>query len=133
MKTDREDIKLKIDELDKEIKFLEKKINESIFNLSEVDFGKVIVEYEHIWAIGTGKTASPNVAQEMHNFIRDLVKDKYGELVSEELSILYGVSCNEKNAFDLFKEEDVDGGLIGVASLNINNFISIIDSLNNNI
>jgi len=112
---------------------VEKQIKESLFDLSEVDFGKIIVAYEPVWAIGTGKTASPYEAQEMHNFIRNLIKDKYGEIVSEEVTILYGGSCNKNNAFDLFKEQDVDGGLIGGASLNVNDFISIIDSMNRNI
>ena len=81
-----------------------------------------------MWAIGTGKTATPEQAQEMHAFIRSLIAEKYGNNVAENTSILYGGSCNAKNAKELFANKDVDGGLIGGASLKADDFASIIKS-----
>ena len=91
----------------------------SLFNLSAEDFGKVILAYEPVWAIGTGLTASPEQAQEIHAYIRSLVKERYGKDVFENCSILYGGSCKPSNARELFANPDVDGGLIGGASLNL--------------
>jgi triosephosphate isomerase (TIM) len=100
-------------------------LKESVFDLAEEEFQKVIIAYEPGWAIGTGITATPAQAQEMHAFIRRIVKDKYGEMVASETLILYGGSCNAANAAELFSMPDVDGGLIGGASLKANDFIEI--------
>lgn len=101
---------------------------ESVFNLDEADFSQLILAYEPVWAIGTGKTASPAQAQEMHFYIRQAVADKFGVKISENISILYGGSCNESNAKELFALKDVDGGLIGGASLKSRSFVNIIKS-----
>ncbi len=100
----------------------------SLFNLSAEDFAKITLAYEPVWAIGTGLTATPAQAQEMHAFIRSLVCQKYGEQVADDTTILYGGSCNEKNAAELFANPDVDGGLIGGASLVADKFKAIIDA-----
>ena len=101
-------------------------LEETIFNLSAEDFKKVIIAYEPIWAIGTGKTASTEQAQEMHKDIREAIAAKYGAEVADEISILYGGSCKASNAPELFASADVDGGLIGGASLKAEDFIGII-------
>lgn len=101
-------------------------LEETIFNLSAEDFKKVIIAYEPIWAIGTGKTATTEQAQEMHKDIRDAIAAKYGAEVADEISILYGGSCKPSNAPELFANPDVDGGLIGGASLKAEDFIGII-------
>jgi triosephosphate isomerase len=101
-------------------------IEEALFHLSAEAFGKIVLAYEPVWAIGTGKTATPAQAQEIHAFIRGLVAGKYGKEVANNVSILYGGSCNPKNAKELFSNADVDGGLIGGASLKAEDFLSII-------
>ena len=98
----------------------------SVFHLSAEDFGKIVLAYEPVWAIGTGLTATPEQAQEIHAYIRSLVAEKYGEQVAEDCTILYGGSCNAKNAAELFANPDVDGGLIGGASLKAADFCAII-------
>lgn len=103
-------------------------IEEALFNLSAEDFGKIILAYEPVWAIGTGKTASPQQAQEMHAFIRKTVASKYGDTVANDTSILYGGSANASNAKELFSNPDVDGGLIGGASLEVDKFMPIIEA-----
>ncbi|HHT60589.1 MAG: triose-phosphate isomerase [Paludibacteraceae bacterium] len=100
----------------------------SVFNLSAEDFGKIVLAYEPVWAIGTGLTATPEQAQEMHAYIRSLIAEKYGKKVAENCSILYGGSCNSSNAKGLFANPDIDGGLIGGASLKANDFKAIIDA-----
>ena len=100
----------------------------SVFSLSEEEFGKIVLAYEPVWAIGTGKTATPEQAQEMHAHIRSLVAEKYGHKVADETSILYGGSCKPSNAKELFANPDVDGGLIGGASLKAADFKGIIDA-----
>jgi len=107
---------------------IEKQITESLFHLSAAEFSNIILAYEPVWAIGTGLTATSHQAQEMHLFIRTLVEKKYGKEISNTLSILYGGSCNAKNAAELFACPDVDGGLIGGASLLAKDFITIIHS-----
>jgi triosephosphate isomerase len=97
---------------------------EVVLNLSADDFAKVIIAYEPVWAIGTGKTATSAQAQEIHAFIRKTLADKFGTL-AQQTSILYGGSCNPKNAKELFAQPDVDGGLIGGASLIADDFIAI--------
>lgn len=104
-------------------------LNEGLFALNPEDFSKVIIAYEPVWAIGTGKTASPAQAQEMHAFIRSLITEKYGSQIANETSILYGGSCNAGNAKELFSQNDVDGGLVGGASLKAEEFIEIINAL----
>ena len=103
---------------------------ESVFSLSAEDFSKIILAYEPVWAIGTGKTASPEQAQEIHAFIRSIVADKYGKEIAENTSILYGGSCKPSNAKELFSNPDVDGGLIGGAALKVSDFKGIIDAFN---
>ena len=99
-----------------------------VFTLSEEDFRKVVIAYEPVWAIGTGKTASPEQAQEMHAAIRGLIAKQYNEEVAEATTILYGGSVKPGNAKELFAQPDVDGGLIGGASLKPDDFIAIINS-----
>lgn len=103
-------------------------IDEGLFNLNKDDFAKVVMAYEPVWAIGTGVTASPEQAQEMHKYIRSLIEKKYGHDIAENTTILYGGSCNSKNAKELFANPDVDGGLIGGASLNAEEFVKIVQS-----
>ena len=108
--------------------FVINQLEETIFQLSVEDFKKLIIAYEPIWAIGTGVTATTEQAQEMHKAIRDAIAAKFGKDVAEEISILYGGSCNAKNASELFANPDVDGGLIGGASLKAEDFIQIINA-----
>lgn len=103
-------------------------LEESLFHLKEEDFEDVVIAYEPVWAIGTGITATSDQAQEMHAFIRSLIKKKYNEDIAENTTILYGGSCNQKNAKELFANKDVDGGLIGGASLKADDFAKIIQS-----
>lgn len=103
-------------------------LNNSIFTLSAADFAHVIIAYEPIWAIGTGETASPEQAQEMHAAIRSAIADVYGADVAEATSILYGGSVKGSNAKEIFGKPDVDGGLVGGASLNAEDFIQIMNA-----
>ncbi len=105
-----------------------KQIEMGLAGLSEGDFSKVIIAYEPVWAIGTGKTASPEQAQEMHHFIRNLVKEMYDDKIAASTSILYGGSCKPSNASEIFANSDVDGGLIGGAALNAKDFLAIARS-----
>ena len=105
-----------------------KQLFEGLFHLSADELDNVVIAYEPVWAIGTGKTASPEQAQEMHAFIRNLIAKKYNQEVADNTTILYGGSCNAKNAKELFALKDVDGGLIGGASLKAEDFLSIIKS-----
>ena len=100
----------------------------SVFGLSAEEWKNITLAYEPVWAIGTGETATPAQAEEMHAFIRSLVEKKYGTEMAYNTYILYGGSCNPKNAADLFMQEDVDGGLIGGASLKADDFCAIIDA-----
>ncbi len=102
-------------------------LEETVFNLSADDFKKIVIAYEPIWAIGTGVTASSAQAQDMHANIRQAIAAKFGKEVAEGTPILYGGSCNPKNANELFANKDVDGGLIGGASLKAEDFIGIIN------
>jgi triosephosphate isomerase len=108
--------------------FVAQQLTESLFHLSAEDFAKVVIAYEPIWAIGTGLTASSDQAQEMHAYLRGHLATKYGQNAADDCSILYGGSCNAKNAKELFACADVDGGLIGGASLVAADFITIASS-----
>jgi len=109
---------------------LKTQIEEALFHLSKEDFSKIVLAYEPVWAIGTGVTATPEQAQEMHEFIRkNVLKNKYGEEIAEDITILYGGSCNPANAKELFSNPDVDGGLIGGASLKTDDFLAIINAV----
>lgn len=103
-----------------------RQIEKGLFDLSPEQFSKVVIAYEPVWAIGTGVNATADQAQEMHKAIRDLVAQKYGKETAENTSILYGGSCKPSNAGELFSNPDVDGGLIGGASLTTNDFMGII-------
>jgi triosephosphate isomerase len=108
--------------------FVENQITESLFHLTAEELSEVIIAYEPIWAIGTGETASPEQAQEMQHNIRKHFAAKYGDNVANNLSILYGGSVKANNAKELFSQPDVDGGLVGGASLDADGFLSIINS-----
>lgn len=109
---------------------IKQQLEEGIFHLSKDEFMNVILAYEPVWAIGTGLTASPEQAQEVHAFIRKELEAKYGVEVANDTSILYGGSCNPKNAAELFSQSDIDGGLIGGASLKSRDFVDIIKAFN---
>lgn len=119
---------LEVREADGQAAYVTEQLTNSLFGLSKEDFGKIVIAYEPIWAIGTGKTASTEQAQEMHAVIRKHIAGKYGEEVAQQTSILYGGSCNPTNAPELFACADVDGGLIGGASLKSRSFVDIIKS-----
>ncbi len=104
-------------------------IRKSLFHLSAADWKNIVIAYEPVWAIGTGETASPEQAQEMHDFIRKIINKKYTSEISDNLSILYGGSVKPNNAKEIFAKEDVDGGLIGGASLKAEDFLAIINSI----
>lgn len=108
---------------------VKKQLNEGLFTLPKEDFRKVVIAYEPVWAIGTGLTATPDQAQEMHNHIRGLVREKYGAETAEDLTILYGGSCKPSNASEIFSKPDVDGGLIGGASLKKEDFCAIVEAI----
>lgn len=110
------------------VTYVSNQIKESLFHLSEEDFAKIVVAYEPIWAIGTGLTASSDQAQEMHAALRSFIADNYGSAVADNVSILYGGSAKPGNAPELFACPDVDGGLIGGASLKSRDFVDIIKS-----
>ncbi|MEI7831025.1 MAG: triose-phosphate isomerase [Prolixibacteraceae bacterium] len=119
---------LAIREAGTENEFVKKQLDETIFNLSSEDFKKIVIAYEPIWAIGTGRTASSQQAQDMLSFIRQLIAKKYDQTIAAECSILYGGSCSPANANELFGQPDIDGGLIGGASLKADDFLAIINA-----
>lgn len=108
------------------IGFVKDQITDSLFHLSAESLANVVIAYEPIWAIGTGLTASSAQAQDMHFEIRQHLAGQYGDAVAQDMTILYGGSANEKNAADLFSQPDVDGGLIGGASLKSREFVNVI-------
>ena len=111
------------------LKVIEEQMTEGVFGLEEEDFAKLVIAYEPVWAIGTGKTASPEQAQEVHQFIRQLIASKYSAATAENTSILYGGSVKPANAQGLFSQPDIDGGLVGGASLKAPDFLEIIKAL----
>jgi triosephosphate isomerase (TIM) len=108
---------------------IKSQLTETVFKLSSEEFSKIILAYEPVWAIGTGVTASPAQAQEIHFYVRNLIQDHFNESIANNTTILYGGSCNDQNAKELFSLDDVDGGLIGGASLKSRSFINIIKEL----
>ena len=108
--------------------YVQNQLEETVFNLTADEFNKIVIAYEPIWAIGTGVTASTEQAQDMLAFIRSIIAEKFGQEIAENTSILYGGSCNAKNAAELFSQPDIDGGLIGGASLKVADFKAIIDA-----
>jgi triosephosphate isomerase (TIM) len=115
-------------EAGKQFEVVEKQVKDALFGLSSEDFSKLILAYEPVWAIGTGKTASAAQAQEIHAFIRGVLVAKYGKKIADNCSILYGGSCKASNAKELFANPDVDGGLIGGAALKVEDFMGIIEA-----
>ena len=107
---------------------VESQLKNGLFHLEAAAWKNIVLAYEPVWAIGTGETASPEQAQEMHAFIRNLVKENYNSTISEDVSILYGGSVKPENAKEIFGKNDVDGGLIGGAALNADNFIAIVNA-----
>lgn len=116
-------------EAGKHFEVVKKQIEDALFDLSAEDFSKLILAYEPVWAIGTGKTATDDQAQEIHAYIRSVIADKYGKEVADNTSILYGGSCKPSNAKALFAKPDVDGGLIGGAALKADSFMGIVEAL----
>jgi len=109
-------------------RIISNQISESLFHLSSSEWDNIILAYEPVWAIGTGETASSDQVQEMHSFIRNFIAQKYSTELAQKISILYGGSVKPNNAKEIFSMEDVDGGLIGGASLNSEDFFSIVNS-----
>lgn len=120
---------LSIRETNTQNQFVAKQLEESLYHLTAQQLQEVVIAYEPIWAIGTGKTASSAQAQEIHAFIRSNIAGKYGQIVADNISILYGGSVKAANAIELFSQPDVDGGLVGGASLIADEFVAIINAL----
>ena len=108
---------------------VESQLKNALFHLSEADWKHIVLAYEPVWAIGTGETATPEQAQEMHAFIRKTLESAYGGAVADEVTILYGGSVKPGNAAEIFSKPDVDGGLIGGAALKADDFIGIINGI----
>lgn len=119
---------LEVRESGKHEALVSEQVEKALFHLSPEAFRQIVIAYEPVWAIGTGKTASPEQAQEMHLHIRSLVAKKYGEEIAQATSILYGGSVKPNNAKEIFAQPDVDGGLIGGASLKAEDFNAIVES-----
>ena len=116
-------------ESNKHFDVIKEQISGTILKLNKDEFKKVIVAYEPVWAIGTGKTATPEQAQEMHQFIREKIKENFDEEIANNTTILYGGSCKPSNAKEIFSKKDVDGGLMGGAALKVEDFSKIIEAL----
>lgn len=108
---------------------VESQVKNGLFHLESMAWNNIVLAYEPVWAIGTGETASPEQAQEMHAFIRNLLQEKYTTVVADNTSILYGGSVKPSNAVEIFSKKDVDGGLIGGAALNAEDFTAIINAI----
>lgn len=117
-------------EAGKHFQVVEEQIENALFGLSAEEFSKLVLAYEPVWAIGTGLTATADQAQEIHAHIRSFIAKKYGDEIANNCTILYGGSCNGSNAQDIFSRPDVDGGLIGGASLAVDKFLPIIEAFN---
>ena len=117
-------------EAGKHFEVVDAQIKGSLFDLSAEDFAKIVLAYEPVWAIGTGKTATSDQAEEIHAHIRATLAAKYGQEIADNCTILYGGSCNASNAKELFAKPNVDGGLIGGASLAVDKFMPIIEAFN---
>lgn len=117
---------LEVREAEEQRSFVQQQLDDSLYHLSAEEMKQVVIAYEPIWAIGTGKTATPEQAQNMHAFIRSTIAGKYSPEVANQCTILYGGSCKPSNAAQLFAQEDVDGGLVGGASLKSEDFLQII-------
>ena len=115
-------------EADKQNEVVKAELEGSVFHLTAEEWKNIVLAYEPIWAIGTGKTATAEQAEEMLAYIRSIVAEKYGAEAAEDTTILYGGSCKPGNAPELFAKPDIDGGLIGGASLKANDFKGIIDA-----
>jgi len=120
---------LSVREAETQNDYVAQQLEESLYHLSEEQIQKIVIAYEPIWAIGTGKTASSAQAEEMHAFIRLQLEDKYGKEIADNITILYGGSVKASNAKELFSQPDVDGGLVGGASLITDEFVAIIQAL----
>lgn len=121
--------KLEERETNNHFKVVQSQLENALFHLKEEDFSNIILAYEPVWAIGTGKTASPEQAQEIHAFVRELLSKKYSANLADSVSILYGGSVKPANANEIFSKPDVDGGLIGGAALKAKDFIEIIKAM----
>jgi triosephosphate isomerase len=108
---------------------VENQLRDGLFHIEAKNWEKVVLAYEPVWAIGTGETASPEQAQEMHEFIRETVRKAFGSTIAEDVTILYGGSVKPDNAKEIFSKPDVDGGLIGGAALNAKDFITIVTAI----
>ena len=108
---------------------VENQLRDGLFHIKDKDWEQIVLAYEPVWAIGTGETASPDQAQEMHRFIRETIRYHYGSNVAEDVSILYGGSVKPENAKEIFSKPDVDGGLIGGAALKASDFTAIVCSI----
>jgi triosephosphate isomerase (TIM) len=122
-----------LEEREAEVHFnvIKDQLADGAFHLDEDQFAQLVIAYEPVWAIGTGLTATSSQAQEVHAFIRNEIAARYGQEVADDTTILYGGSCNAKNAPDLFSKPDIDGGLIGGASLKSRDFVDILKVFNN--
>lgn len=108
---------------------VENQLRDGLFQIENKDWEQIVLAYEPVWAIGTGETASPEQAQEMHEFIRETVRKRYGNTIAEDVSILYGGSVKPENAGEIFSKPDVDGGLIGGAALKAEDFSKIVSAI----
>lgn len=106
--------------------YVQAQLEQSLWHRSSEDFQRIVIAYEPIWAIGTGKTATPDQAQSMHAFLRQLLTERYGEEVAQGVRLLYGGSCKPNNAASLFEQPDIDGALVGGASLQADDFLDIV-------
>jgi len=114
---------------EKHFDVVERQIKEGLFHLTTDQWKNIVLAYEPVWAIGTGETATPDQAQEIHAFVRQLIASEYGSSVANEVSILYGGSVKPDNAKEIFANPDVDGGLIGGASLKADDFLQIVSAI----
>jgi triosephosphate isomerase len=118
---------LKDRQINNHFTIVENQLRDGLFHLEKKDWANIVLAYEPVWAIGTGETASPEQAQEMHKFIRTLVEKVYGFAIADDLTILYGGSVKPDNAKEIFSKPDVDGGLIGGAALKADDFLAIVN------